>query len=827
MLRNETPLKRAIALPVAIALLLSVFVAVSAPSANASYPGGNGAVVFENGFDLWSMPSDGTGAPTNLTTGVLSNITDPAVSPDGSQLAFSRDVLGVAGIWKAPFDASVPSIGVMTQVTSGPTDGAPTWSSDSASIAFTRKPILEEGTATTADPAGTTLTDVAATFQANGVVAGMTVKNQTSGGSGIVSSVTSDTVLVLTGALVGGDDALWEIGDAYRVISRRQIFSAAADGTTPGGTLLSASGASPTYDDSFPVWSPLGNKIAFETNRNGNADIFTMDSAGGSETNLTGAGAFDSNSNRPSWSPDGLRIAFQANEPNADSDIWTVNPSNLTDTTNVTSGFTSGDDDTEAAFSPDGLKIAFVRNGGRTSVIDADGSGNGLAVINGSAPAAHNQPDWQPAVVGIDDAYVVDEGGMLSPAAPGVLSNDGLVGALPAATAVNASTPSNGTVTLNPNGSFTYEHDGSNTLSDSFTYQPKQGSVTGSLATVNITVTPEDDAPVAENDGPYSVAFGGAVTITAPGVLGNDVDEGPLTAENASTPTHGTVVLALDGSFTYTHNGTSGSADSFTYQAKEAGGTLSNVATVSISIGGDPAAVHSTGLVDPVAGLWYLYDGSGALETSFYFGNPGDYPFMGDWDGDGVETPGLYRQADGFVYLTNSNAQGQADIRFFFGNPGDVPIAGDFNNDGKDTVSIYRPAEARFYIINELGSNDGGLGAADIDYVFGNFGDKPFVGDFDGDGVETVGLHRESTGLVYYINVHAKGQNAANQFVFGDPGDRLVAGDWTGDGMFSPGLFRPSNTTMFFKDENTQGNADSQFVPVPSSSGWIPVSGYR
>ena len=214
----------------------------------------------------------------------------------------------------------------------------------------------------------------------------------------------------------------------------------------------------------------------------------------------------------------------------------------------------------------------------------------------------------------------------------------------------------------------------------------------------------------------------------------------------------------------------------------------------------------------------------GAQTTQFYFGNPGDYPIMGDWDCDGIETPGLYRQSDGYVYLRNTNTQGPADIKFFFGNPGDVPIAGDFNGDGCDTVSIYRPSNQTFYIINKLGANDGGLGAADFSYVFGNPGDKPFVGDFDGDGIETVGLHRESTGLVYFRNSHTPG-NADNQFIFGDPGDRLVAGDWTGNGVFSPALFRPSNTTMYFRYTNTQGNADNQFVPVPNGTDWLPVAG--
>ena len=233
---------------------------------------------------------------------------------------------------------------------------------------------------------------------------------------------------------------------------------------------------------------------------------------------------------------------------------------------------------------------------------------------------------------------------------------------------------------------------------------------------------------------------------------------------------------------------------------------------------------HVTGLVDPANGKWHLYDEAGILDTSFYYGNPGDYPFLGDWDCNGSETPGLYRQSDGYVYLRNSNWQGTADIQFFFGDPGDVPIAGDFNGDGCDTLSIYRPSNQRFYIINALGANGGGLGAADMDYVFGDPGDKPFVGDFDGDGSETVGLHRESTGLVYFRNSHSQG-NADNQFYFGDPGDRLIAGDWTLGGMFTPALFRPADTTMYFRYTNTQGVADNDYIPITNTATWIPVSG--
>lgn len=196
-----------------------------------------------------------------------------------------------------------------------------------------------------------------------------------------------------------------------------------------------------------------------------------------------------------------------------------------------------------------------------------------------------------------------------------------------------------------------------------------------------------------------------------------------------------------------------------------------------------------------------------SAKDALFFGNPGDIPLMGDWDCNGSVTPGQYRQADGFVYLRNSNSSGIADIRFFFGDPGDVPIIGDFNGNGCDTVSIYRPTTGEFFIINRLGANEGGLGGADIAFSFGNPGDKPFVGDFDGNGTETVGLHRESTGLVYFRNSLTSGV-ADSQFIFGDPGDKITAGDWNGDGKDTVGVYRPGDGNIYLKFNNSAGNAD-------------------
>jgi hypothetical protein len=117
-------------------------------------------------------------------------------------------------------------------------------------------------------------------------------------------------------------------------------------------------------------------------------------------------------------------------------------------------------------------------------------------------------------------------------------------------------------------------------------------------------------------------------------------------------------------------------------------------------------------------------------------------------------------------------------------------------------------------VINNLGSNNGGLGAADFDFYFGNPGDKPFTGDFNDNGQDTVGLHRESTGFVYYRNTLTTGI-ADNAFFFGNPGDQIITGRWAQNpnpGPDTVGIFRPSDGRFYLRFSNSQGNANVDFA---------------
>ncbi len=119
---------------------------------------------------------------------------------------------------------------------------------------------------------------------------------------------------------------------------------------------------------------------------------------------------------------------------------------------------------------------------------------------------------------------------------------------------------------------------------DSFTFKVSDGIADSGTATVSITVGAVNDAPTAAIES-YTAVEGQQLIVIAPGVLGNDSDpEGDfLTAELASSPSHGSVTLNSDGSFTYEPSASFVGTDSFTYTAND-GVDDSDAATVTIEV---------------------------------------------------------------------------------------------------------------------------------------------------------------------------------------------------------------------------------------------------
>jgi hypothetical protein len=119
---------------------------------------------------------------------------------------------------------------------------------------------------------------------------------------------------------------------------------------------------------------------------------------------------------------------------------------------------------------------------------------------------------------------------------------------------------------------------------DSFTFSVNDGSLTSAVATVNITVLPVNQPPVA-NDDHYDLGGVVALDVPAPGVLTNDSDaEGEsLTAMLVSGPLQGVLHLNASGGFDYTPTNHFNGVDAFSYEVSD-GQTNSGPATVSITV---------------------------------------------------------------------------------------------------------------------------------------------------------------------------------------------------------------------------------------------------
>jgi VCBS repeat-containing protein len=198
--------------------------------------------------------------------------------------------------------------------------------------------------------------------------------------------------------------------------------------------------------------------------------------------------------------------------------------------------------------------------------------------------------DWVPVQVtytqppvAVDDGYSTPEDTPLTAAAPGVLGNDTDADGDPL-TAIQEAGPASGTLVLDADGSFVYTPTLNFNGVVTFTYHANDGTANSNTATVPITVTATNDAPVAVDDG-YSTPEDTPLTAAAPGVLGNDTDADgdPLTAIQEAGPASGTLVLDADGSFVYTPTLNFNGVVTFTYHAND-GIANSNTATVAITV---------------------------------------------------------------------------------------------------------------------------------------------------------------------------------------------------------------------------------------------------
>ncbi len=270
--------------------------------------------------------------------------------------------------------------------------------------------------------------------------------------------------------------------------------------------------------------------------------------------------------------------------------------------------------------------------------------------------------------VAVNHAYSTPYGTTLTVPAPGILQGDTAASGKPLTAAVS-SQPAHGKLTLALDGSFTYVPAAGYSGVDTFTYLANDGIADSNAATVTITVqaaavTPP---PVAVNQS-YSTAEGTPLTVAAPGVLANatDSNNAPLTAVLVTQPSHGTLALQGDGSFTYTPAAGFSGVDTFAYAAND-GVSDSNAATVTITVNPGvvlrpPVAVddgYSTiqGKALAVAAPGVLandVDPNGLALTATIVSQPsqGTLAFHGDGSFTYTPAPG-FAGTDSFVYVAS------------------------------------------------------------------------------------------------------------------------------------------------------------------------------
>jgi hypothetical protein len=312
------------------------------------------------------------------------------------------------------------------------------------------------------------------------------------------------------------------------------------------------------------------------------------------------------------------------------------------------------------------------------------------------------------------------------------------------------------------------------------------------------------EATISNNTVPkllYSTTFGGAsakgeaIALDTRGnvyLAGTTGDGLTTTASAFDTTFNGGSSDAFVAKFSTTFNDTTGifrpSANQFQLR-----NTLSAVASDQVitfgQTGDQPIAgdwnntgVDRPGVFRPSTGQ-FLLQFSPTNVVTVNFGQAGDLAVVGDWDGNGVDTPGVFNPATGQWQLTNgfkgqnvNNNTPAVNFTFTFGQAGDTPIAGDWDGNGIDGVGLFRSGNSNFILSN------GFQGTIDIKpFIFGSLGSQPIAGDWNGDGIDTVGVFDQNIGTMSLKNVNsAKIFTADITFAFGQAGDIPLAGDWDG-----------------------------------------------
>lgn len=237
----------------------------------------------------------------------------------------------------------------------------------------------------------------------------------------------------------------------------------------------------------------------------------------------------------------------------------------------------------------------------------------------------------------------------------------------------------------------------------------------------------------------------------------------------------------------------------------------------------------------------------------------GSRPLAGDFNGDGVDEIGLYYDGEWFLDINGNGRWDEDDLWAKLGDAEDRPVIGDWDADGKDDIGIYGPQwrgddqaienepglpdpdNVRATKPKNIPATEGEVlererlmqrnrmrpGRSDvIDHVFrfGQNEDQPITGDFNGDGISTIGVMRNGR---WRLDQDGDGQFTSKDidYRFGEAGDIALTGDFDGDGIDEIAVQR-GNRIIVDSNRNGQIDATDRVFELEDSSGFVVVGDF-